>query len=205
MEMGLLSQPEIGVAESGPQTEEAVADVKPTVALHVCCGPCASAVIERLQAQWTVHAIWYDPNIQPSAEHQARLEGMRRVAELMDVPLVDLGYDVEEWCDACAGLMDEPEGGRRCDVCFRLRLERTAVWAAGESIGAITTTLTVSPHKPAERIFAIGTEVAERHDLVFLEEDFKKENGFQRSVELSKRWGLYRQNYCGCLPSRRDT
>ncbi|MEA3402646.1 MAG: epoxyqueuosine reductase QueH [Armatimonadota bacterium] len=178
---------------------------RPPLALHVCCGPCATAVIERLREEWDVRAVWHNPNIQPREEYLKRLESMRRVAELSDVPLAELERDVEAWREACRGLMDEPEGGARCDVCFRMRLERTARWAAERGIDVITTTLTVSPHTPAERVNAIGEEVACEHGLRFLAENFKKRHGFQRSVELSKRWGLYRQTWCGCLPSRDES
>ncbi len=186
-------------------SEARPSDDRPRLALHVCCGPCATAVIERLQGRFRVEAVWYNPNIQPSEEHRRRLEGMERVAEIMDVPLTILEYDVEAWRDACDGLMDEPEGGARCDVCFRLRLQRAVAWAAGGGIGLVATTLTVSPYTPVERVNAIGERIAAAHGLDFLAESFRKRGGFQRSVELSKRWGLYRQSYCGCLPSRRST
>ncbi len=177
----------------------------PPLALHVCCGPCSTAVIERLQAEWDVHAIWYNPNIQPSEEHRTRLDAMRRVAQLMDTPLMNPGYDVDDWMKACAGLMGEPEGGARCHECFRLRLRRTALWALEQEkpIGIFSTTLTLSPHKPTEIMNEIGEEVAAEFGIDFLTRDFKQQHGFQRSVELSKRWGIYRQDYCGCLPSRR--
>lgn len=178
------------------------APVRERLALHVCCGPCATAVIERLAERWAVEAVWYNPNINPPAEHLRRLAGMRRVARLSQVPLVELGYDVERWRRACDGFMSEPEGGARCDVCFQLRLERTAQYGRSAGIDAFTTTLTVSPHKDAERINAIGEAVGRRYGLRFIAEDFKKRGGFQRSVELSRRWGIYRQTWCGCLPGR---
>lgn len=195
---------EITLTRAGPLGLQAVDGEKPSLAVHVCCGPCATAVIERLQRGWALQAVWCNPNIQPAEEHRRRLEAMRVVAETMDVPFADLGYEIEAWHQACAGLMEEPEGGRRCDVCFRLRLQRTAQWAAEQSIDAIATTLTISPHKSADRINAIGRGVASQHDLLFLACDFKQDHGFQRSVELSNRWKLYRQNYCGCLPGRDD-
>ncbi len=179
-------------------------DERRKLALHVCCGPCATAVIERLRDLFDVRAVWYNPNIQPEDEHRRRLEAMRRVAELSGVPLTVLEYDLDAWRGACAGLMDEPEGGARCPVCFRLRLERTARWAAEAGVGLIATTLTVSPHKPADRINALGERVAREHGLAMLGEDFKQRDGFGRSVALSKQWGIYRQTWCGCEPSRGD-
>lgn len=172
------------------------------MALHVCCGPCASAVVERLADEWVLDCVWYNPNIQPEDEHRLRLEAMRTVAERTGISLEILDYEVARWRGLCEGLMQEPEGGARCAVCFRMRLDTVAQWAVSENIDTIATTLTISPHKDAERINQIGTEVAARHGLHFLAEDFKQRNGFQRSVELSKKWGLYRQDYCGCLPSR---
>lgn len=173
---------------------------RPKLALHVCCGPCATAVIERLAGDFDVTAVWYNPNIAPVQEHDRRLEAMRMVAERCGVELVELEYDPPAWEVACAGLRDEPEGGARCAECFRLRLERVARWAAAQGVGTLATTLSISPHKSAPAINAIGVEVAAGQDLCFLAADFKQSGGFQRSVELSKRWGLYRQRYCGCSP-----
>ncbi|MFW5866717.1 MAG: epoxyqueuosine reductase QueH [Armatimonadota bacterium] len=186
-----------------PKCDAPDAGESPRVAVHVCCGPCASAVIERLADRWKIDAVWHNPNIHPIEEHERRLESMRIVAERTGTPLVVLEYDVEQWWELCAGLEDEPEGGARCEVCFRMRLEMTARWAVAEGVDAITTTLTISPHKDAERIHEIGAEVAARHGLRFLAMDFKKGGGFQRSVELSREWDLYRQKYCGCAPAAR--
>lgn len=194
---------EVAETEVAPDLGEMGEVDSPRLALHVCCGPCASAVIERLAEDWDLDAVWHNPNIQPPEEHQARLESMRTVAGRTATPLAVLEYDVERWEELCAELMDEPEGGARCEVCFRIRLEATARWAVAEGVEVIATTLTISPHKDAERINTIGVEVATRHRLSFLARDFKKDGGFQRSVELSREWDLYRQDYCGCLPSIR--
>jgi len=176
---------------------------RPRLALHVCCGPCATAVAERLRGDFRVEAVWYNPNIQPAAEHERRLAAMRRVAEAMDLPLTVLDYDVPRWEAACAGLMDEPEGGARCGVCFRLRLMRVAQFAAERGMSHLATTLTVSPHKPAARINALGLQTAAECGIHFVDEDFRQRDGFARSVQLSRELGLYRQRYCGCLPSIR--
>lgn len=194
---------EIVEAEVAPDVAPPLIVDRPRLALHVCCGPCSSAVIERLQPDWDIDAVWHNPNIQPVAEHERRLESMRIVVERTGVPMAVLDYNVEDWRELCAELMDEPEGGARCEVCFRMRLEATARWAVAEQVATIATTLTISPHKDAERINEIGRQVAAHHGLQFLAENFKKAGGFQRSAELSREWGLYRQNYCGCLPSRR--
>lgn len=173
---------------------------RPKLALQVCCGPCATAVIERLANEYDVTAVWYNPNIAPAQEHDLRREAMRTVAERCGVELVELEYDPSAWEAVCAGLKDEPEGGARCVECFHMRLERVARWAAARGVGTLATTLSISPHKSAQTINAIGIEVAAGQGLRFLVADFKRGGGFQRSVALSKQWGLYRQRYCGCSP-----
>lgn len=195
--------PDQVVTETAPCADVLVDLDLPPVALHVCCGPCATAVIERLSPEWSVCAVWHNPNIQPSEEHARRLESMETVAESTDVSLSILEYDPDRWLEECRALLDEPEGGRRCAVCFRMRLMRTAQWAVEHDVETIATTLSISPHKDVELINAIGAEVARECGLRFLIEDFKQRNGFQRSVQLSREMCLYRQDYCGCLPSRR--
>lgn len=175
---------------------------RPRLALHVCCGPCATAVIERLADEYDVTAVWYNPNVDPAGEHDLRLEAMRTVAERCGVELVQLEYDPPAWELACAGLMDEPEGGARCVECFRLRLERVARWAAANDMDALATTLTISPHKSPQVVNALLQEICQRHGIECLAEDFKQDGGFLRSVKLSRDWGLYRQHWCGCAPAR---
>ncbi len=192
--METLEAPERSAVAGGPNER---------LALHVCCGPCASAVIERLCTDWDVKCVWHNPNIQPEREHDLRLDSMRTVAERTGTSLAVLEYDVTRWMELREGLMDQPEGGARCLGCFRMRLEATARWAVSQEIGTIATTLSISPHKDVAIVNAMGREVAGRHGLCFLAEDFKKRGGFQRSVELSREWGLYRQTYCGCLPGMR--
>ncbi len=175
---------------------------KPALLLHVCCGPCATAVLERLADSFDVTAFWSNPNIQPQEEHDLRLANLRLVTDRAGVDLIVADRDEDDWLEAVEGYEDEPEGGRRCGVCFDYRLQRAAREASRLGIEHMATTLTVSPHKPAQRIHPIGRRVAAEHGLQFLEEDFKKQGGFQRSIELSKQLGLYRQRYCGCLFSR---
>jgi len=174
---------------------------RPELALHVCCGPCATAVIERLLPEFRVHAVWFNPNIQPADEHDRRLEAMQTVARAMGVPLTVLERDPSAWERACAGLMAEPEGGARCDVCFRMRLAEVARFAAAAGIGQLATTLTISPHKAPDRINPIGLQAAGECAIGFLARDLKQRNGFVRSVQLSRELAIYRQRYCGCLPS----
>lgn len=177
---------------------------KPTLLLHCCCGPCATAVYERLQEEYEVTCYWFNPNIQPKAEFDRRLESMKTVAEEMGFELIIEQGGEQEWQKAIAGLEDEPEGGRRCDVCFQVRLEYAAKKAEELGCDFFTTTLTVSPHKPAQHVNPYGEEAAQGRNTEFLAGDFKKKDGFKRSVELSKEMNLYRQTYCGCIYSKRD-
>lgn len=183
---------------------------KPRLLLDCCCGPCSTAVCERLVERFDVVCYWYNPNIQPREEWERRLVAMREVAIRTGMELIvdDPGAAGEAaWLAAVAGLEDEPEGGARCDVCFAMRLKLAAAKAAELGCRYFTSTLTVSPHKPASRIHPIGEAAASTCDEdgpEYLAEDFKKRDGFRRSIELSKEYDLYRQNYCGCMFSRRE-
>jgi len=172
------------------------------IVLHICCGVCAAGVAERLLAEGhSVVGLFYNPNIHPPEEYNKRLEAARTVAGKLGFTLADAPYTPQEWLEATEGLEDEPEGGQRCPVCFRIRLEETHRYMKEHGYDAFTSTLTVSPHKDAEAINRIGRDIGGGS---FLARDFKKQDGFRRAVELAEKWGLYRQNYCGCLYSRRD-
>ena len=171
--------------------------------LHSCCGPCSAAVIERLGAWFAVEVYFYNPNIQDQAEYQRRLEAQRVVVACVDtsypVTLVETPYDPAPFAHIAAGLEGaSEEGGLRCTACFELRLVATARLAKERGISHFTTTLTVSPRKNAVRL----NEIGEACGVEYLPADFKKRGGYQRSVELAQAWGLYRQNYCGCLYSK---
>ena len=176
---------------------------KPRLLLHICCGPCSTAVVERLGPEYGLLGYWYNPNIQPEEEHGRRLEAARRFAAEAGFELVVEPYEPEPWQEAVRGLEDEPEGGRRCEVCYRLRAERAAAEAARRGATHLATTLTIGPQKKAAVINPIGEAAAAAHGLTFVGEDFKKRAGLERSIELSRQHGLYRQDYCGCLHSRR--
>ena len=179
---------------------------KPRLLLQSCCGPCSSYVLEALTPHFRVTVLYYNPNIQPRAEYDRRLETQRQIIAALPTPtpveILECGYDGEAYDAAVRGLEDEPEGGARCTVCFRLRLEETAKRAAALGFDWFCTTLTVSPHKDAARLNAIGTALGERYGVPFLPSDFKKREGYKRSITLSKEYGLYRQDYCGCLYSK---
>lgn len=176
---------------------------RPRLLLHSCCGPCSSYVLEYLAQYFEVYLSYYNPNIQPKAEYELRLANQLKVLSHMPgVTLVPCEYDGEAYAGAVAGLESEPEGGARCTRCFELRLDFAARECKRLGCGFFSTTLTVSPHKDAQRINAIGEALAEKYGVKWLPGDFKKRDGYRRSIELSHEFGLYRQNYCGCLYSK---
>ena len=190
------------VVASLPQGE------RPRLLLQSCCGPCSSYVLEALTPYFRVTVLYYNPNIQPRAEYDLRLENQRKIIAALPTPsavdILECDYDGEKYDAAVKGLESEPEGGARCTVCFRLRLEETAKRASELGYDWFCTTLTVSPHKDAERLNQIGKALGERYGVPFLPSDFKKREGYKRSIQLSKEYELYRQDYCGCLYSKSE-
>lgn len=181
----------------------------PTLFLHSCCAPCSSYCLEYLSDYFTITVFYYNPNIYPDTEYEERVnEQERLIGELNaqrvrnPIRLVKGEYRPEVFYSAVKGLEKEPEGGARCTECFKLRLEEAARLAKEGGYDWFTTTLTISPLKDAERLNRIGEEMGEKYGVRFLNSDFKKKNGYRRSIELSKEHGLYRQNYCGCVYSR---
>ncbi|MDO5444359.1 MAG: epoxyqueuosine reductase QueH [Eubacteriales bacterium] len=175
---------------------------KPTLLLHSCCGPCSSSVLEYLVPHFKVSIFWYNPNIYPESEFDKRYDTLKELLEKMNlsgqVGIIDTQWRSDEYFSAVAGYENEPEGGARCERCFRLRLEECAKTAAELSFDYFASTLTVSRHKNAVLINAVGEEVAEKEGAVWLPSDFKKHDGENRSVELCELFHLYRQLYCGC-------
>jgi predicted adenine nucleotide alpha hydrolase (AANH) superfamily ATPase len=172
------------------------------VALHICCAVCAAGAAERLvQEGHQVCGFYYNPNIYPEEEYRLRLENARKVAEELGFPLTEGPYDPEEWRKAVDSLENEPEGGKRCPVCFKMRIEKTYRFMLDSGCVAFASTLTMGSNKPAILIEKIGQEIGGDR---FLSRDFKKKEGFKRAGELARQWGLYRQNYCGCEYSLRD-
>ena len=169
------------------------------ILLHTCCGPCGAPAVERLlQQENDVLLFFSNSNIFPEEEFGKRVETVRRMAAHFKVPLIIDRYDHFSWLEAVQGYEHEPEKGRRCALCFAYSLTRTAARAEKLGIPSFTTTLTLSPHKPSPLIFSIGERFPG-----FLSENFKKRDGFRRSVELSSELELYRQDYCGCEFSMR--
>ncbi|MFH1797922.1 MAG: epoxyqueuosine reductase QueH [Candidatus Omnitrophota bacterium] len=169
------------------------------ILLHICCGVCAGASAERLMCEGhKVTGFFYNPNIHPADEYQKRLEGARKVAERLNFELVEGVYNREKWFGEAKGNEYEPEGGKRCAICFRMRLLKTYEYLKKKMFSAFTTTLTMSPLKDVTLVNSIGREIGGEKFILI---DFKKKGGFARAAELAKEGNLYRQNYCGCIYS----
>ena len=183
----------------------------PRLLLHSCCGPCSTSVIERLAPHYRITVFYFNPCITEEEEYIKRRENQKafiksfnETSSLEPIGFLEGDYVPAEYFARVKGLEDAPEGGARCRVCFRQRLEETAKTAKDMKMDFFGTTLTVSPHKDYQVISEIGKELAELYEIEFLDMDFKKKAGFQRSIQLSKEYGLYRQDYCGCIFSKRD-
>lgn len=176
---------------------------RPRLLLHACCAPCSSYVVQYLKAFFDVTVFFYNPNIQPSAEYQFRLEEEKRLMGEWEIPVLSEEEEPMFFFETVRGHEDDREGGERCNLCFRLRLSRTAERAKEGRFDYFCTTLSVSPLKNAAALNEIGLELAQTYGVKWLPSDFKKKGGYLRSVELSAEYGLYRQNYCGCVYSRR--
>lgn len=177
---------------------------KKKILLQSCCAPCSTAVIERLASDYDITILYYNPNIYPMEEYLKRKNEELKYIEIFNnkntekIKFLDCDYESELFYEKTKGFENEREGGARCAICFRLRLEKTASLAKNNAFDVFGTTLTVSPHKNAELINAIGLNLQKEYDIEFLVSNFKKQNGYKRSVELAKENNLYRQNYCGC-------
>ncbi|MBR0368388.1 MAG: epoxyqueuosine reductase QueH [Clostridia bacterium] len=180
---------------------------RPRLLLHSCCAPCSSYVLEYLNRAFDIAVYYYNPNIAPAEEFEHRVAEQIRLAEALPhaghIEVIRGEYDPRAFYDAVRGHEDDPEGGARCERCFRLRLAQTARLAAERGDDYFTTTLTISPLKDAQLINLIGMELSKDAGVPWLPCDFKKKNGYKRSCELSEIYGLYRQDYCGCVFSRR--
>ncbi len=174
---------------------------KPKLLLHACCAPCATSVIERLKQKYELEVFFYNPNIHPKSEYLLRLDEIKRLCKYHGIGLTVGSYEVERWFKITKVYKDELEGGKRCTLCYALRLNETAKEAKRRGFDFFTTTLSVSPLKDYNRIKRIGEKIALKFGLEFEDSDFKKRDGFKRSVELSKMFGFYRQEYCGCVYS----
>ncbi len=172
--------------------------------LHSCCGPCSTQVIEELIGKYDLTIFYYNPNIFPFEEYQKRLAEQKRYAKLKGVKVIEGDYDEEGFLKLAKGLENEKEGGSRCKLCFQIRLSKTAQVAKKLGFDMFATTLSVSPYKNTLLINEVGTEISKKEEIEFLPENFKKKDGYLKSIQLSKQFGLYRQNYCGCRFSKKE-
>ena len=191
---------------------------KKRLLLHACCAPCSSYVLEYLREKFEITVLYYNPNITEREEYEKRSAELKRLVRQMNEEsqtdpaafppgflLVEDGeWEPQRFFEVSKGLENLPEGGERCFRCYELRLRETARIAAERGFDYFTTTLTISPLKNAEKLNEIGARMAEEYGVAFLPSDFKKKNGYKRSVELSEKYGLYRQDYCGCIFSRAE-
>lgn len=177
---------------------EAGGGEKPPLLLHACCAPCLCGVLPVLTPYFAVTVLFYNPNIRPAAEFEKRREAAEGLCARFKIPFLAPPRDEEAFTDAARGLEDQPEGGGRCRACFALRLGETAKTAKALGFPWFATTLSVSPHKNAPLLNEIGEALAAGYGLSHLPSDFKKREGYKRSVALSREYGLYRQSYCGC-------
>ena len=186
------------------KTVEQFGDTKPEILLHSCCGPCSSSVLELLAKYFDVTVLWYNPNLYPEAEYEKRLATQKQLIDAIGTDGVKASLLIEPWrsedyFSRIKGLENEPEEGKRCLECFKIRLDETARIAAERGFEWFCTTLTVSSRKDAVAINAIGREAAAKYGVKWLPSEFRKREGNHRSIILSEKYGLYRQEYCGCV------
>ena len=177
-------------------------DYKPNLLLHSCCGPCSTEVLSYLVPYFNITVLYYNPNIEPYEEYLKRKsEQIRFINEFKhdNIKFLDCDYENEVFHENIKGLENEREGKARCPVCFKVRLDYTARKAKELNFEYFGTTLTVSPHKNSKQINVLGGIVGEKYGIKYLFSDFKKKDGYKKSVELAKKYNLYRQDYCGCL------
>ena len=178
-------------------------DYKPKLLLHSCCAPCSTTVIETLKEHFDLTVIYYNPNIEPIDEYEKRKKEQIRIINEYKINYLDCDYDNEIFHEISKGLESVPEKGIRCHKCYRLRLEYTAKKALENNYEYFSTTLTVSPSKLSNIVNEIGLDLQTKYNIKYLVSDFKKNEGYKKSIELSKKYNLYRQDYCGCIYSRK--
>lgn len=197
-------------------------EAAPTLLLHSCCAPCSSYTLEYLSRYFRITLLYFNPNIMRKAEYEKRVAEQQRLIEALNskhetsetlntkhetlnhISFISGRYEPREFIEAVRGMEQEPEGGKRCWVCYSLRLEEAAKIAKEGNFDFFCTTLSISPLKHADWLNEIGEQLSEKHGIKWLPSDFKKKGGYKRSIELSKEYNLYRQNFCGCEYSRRE-
>ncbi len=174
---------------------------KPEMLLHVCCANCALYPVDILKDRFKITLYFYNPNIHPEEEYKKRLKDVKRISEIYGLPLLIDKYGTGYWYELTDAYRDEPEGAKRCEICFSMRLEKTASAASAHSFDIFTTTLSISPHKNSETINKAGKKAAEKQNIPFYIANFKKKDGFKKTTELGRKYSTYRQDYCGCIYS----
>jgi len=179
-------------------------DTKKTLLLHSCCAPCSSYVISYLANYFNITILYYNPNIYPYEEYEKRKEEQINLIKKLEnnIEILDCDYENDKYNDLIKGLENEPERGNRCTICYKMRIEKTAFLAKKNNYDFFCTTLSVSPHKNANLINEIGQDLEKEYQIKWLYSDFKKKDGYKKSIELSKKYNLYRQDYCGCIYSK---
>lgn len=180
---------------------------KPTLLLHCCCAPCSSYCLEQLTSVFDVTLYFYNPNITDEKEYNLRLDELKKLVEIAynnDITIISETYNSSEFYSAIKGLENLGEMSKRCYNCYSLRLEKTAIKAKEKAFDYFTTTLSISPYKSAKYLNEIGEILSKKYEINYLYADFKKEGGYYRSIELSKKYSLYRQDYCGCVYSKQE-
>ena len=177
---------------------------KPSLLLHSCCAPCSSYVLEYLSSYFNITILYYNPNIDEEDEFNKRVKELEKLIKLMNlsIKVINNGHRHEDFKEISSGLEDEPEGGKRCFKCYRLRLLESVLYAKENNFGYFCTTLSISPFKNASKLNEIGLDLEKEYGVKYLISDFKKKNGYKRSIELSHIYNLYRQDYCGCIYSK---
>lgn len=170
--------------------------------LHTCCGPCAIYVAQELSRDHQVTLFFYNPNIYPQEEYKRRFDEIERWSKKSGLDLIEGEYNHQKWLELVKGLENEPEDGKRCLICYEIRLAGTAKLAKEKGFEVFATTLTISPHKKVENVNPIGQKLASQYGLEFIAQDWKKQDGFKKACELSRQEGFYRQTYCGCIFSK---
>lgn len=183
--------------------------IVPKLLMHSCCAPCSSYCLTYLAEYFEITIMYYNPNISPESEYQKRVaEQIRLIGALKvkhPISFIEGKYDPEHFYEMAKGLEDVPEGGVRCFACYEMRQREAAIYAKAHGFDYFTTTLSVSPHKNAQKLNEIGLKLADEYEISYLVSDFKKRGGYLKSIELSKEYGLYRQDYCGCEFSKRES
>ena len=177
---------------------------KPKMLLHACCAPCTTGVLYQLTNYFDVTILYYNPNIYPKEEYDLRYENLIQLSKLLNFKIIEFGYDEQKYLSLIKGYEDNKEGGERCHICYKFRLEETAKYAQTHNFDIFTTTLSVSPYKNALVLNNQGNELESKYNVKYFYSDFKKHDGYKNSIKFSKEYGLYRQDYCGCRFSLND-